>query len=139
MDASQTPLMDNSFLPSKDRKFLISKGFEFREVSDGAVRGLIIDNFPIRPEGKFNLHTSSLLIILPTGYPDVPPDMFYFSPEIRLTSTNGYAAQTDQKPIYFQQTWQQWSRHAPPSQWRAGKDGIQAYLQRVYTALSVAV
>lgn len=130
--------MADSFLPSKDRKFLSSMEYEFREVSDGAIKGLIIDNFPIKPEGKFTSDSSSLLIILPAGYPDVPPDMFYFLPEIKLRSSNSYAAMTEQKPIHFQQVWQQWSRHAPASQWRSGKDGIQSYLQRVFTALTTA-
>lgn len=131
--------MDSKFLPSKDKTFLMSKGLEFREISDGAIKGLIIDNFPVKPEGKFTLSSSSLLIILPTGYPDVPPDMFYFQPEIKLSSTNAYPAQADQKPIHFQQVWQQWSRHAPASQWRPGRDGIQSYLQRVVTALNTAI
>lgn len=130
--------MDNSFLPLKDRKFLEGKGVVFREVNDGAKKGLIIDNFQIKPEGKFNVTSSSLLIILPTGYPDVPPDMFYFQPELRLAPTNIYPAQADQLEVHFQQTWQRWSRHAPASEWRSGKDGLQSYVQRVVTALNTA-
>lgn len=138
MDVNPIQPMDKSFLPLKDKTYLTNKGFSYREVSDGAKKGLIIDNFSIKPEGKFTEATSSLLIILPTGYPDVPPDMFYFLPELKLVSNNAYPAQADQKPNHFQLIWQQWSRHAPPEQWRAGKDGIQSYLQRVLTALTAA-
>jgi hypothetical protein len=131
--------MANSFLPSKDRIFLENKGYSFREVSDGAAKGLIIDGFPVRPEGKFTVDRSSLLIILPMGYPDVPPDMFFFLPELKFLGTNSYPVKADQKPTHFQQVWQQWSRHAPASEWRVGKDGIQSYLQRVIAALNTAV
>lgn len=130
--------MADSFLPSRDRGFLTSKGYSFREISDGAQKGLIIDNFPVKPDDKFNLAHSSLLIIMPVGYPDIPPDMFYFQPELRLASANVYPPQADQLESHFQQTWQRWSRHAPASEWRIGLDNIQSYLQRVITALHTA-
>jgi hypothetical protein len=130
--------MDKAILPSKDRKYLVEKQLKFREVTDGAKNGLIIDDFLIQPDGKFSVEKSSLLIILPIGYPDVPPDMFYFIPELRLKFTGSYPAQADQFPVHFSQKWQQWSRHAPIDQWRVGKDGIQSYLQRVFTALNTA-
>lgn len=130
--------MDNTFLPSNDRKFLAGKKLSFREVNDGAKKGLIIDNFPVMPAGKFNVASSSLLIILPAGYPDVPPDMFYFQPELRLTTTNAYPAQAEYQEVHFQQIWQRWSRHAPASEWRIGRDSLQSYLQRVVTALNTA-
>ena len=130
--------MVDSFLPSKDRKFLESKGFSFREISDGAQKGLVIDSFLIKPDGKFSVSSSSLLVILPTGYPDVPPDMFYFQPELRLSLTNAYPAQADLLEGHFGQVWQRWSRHAPASEWRVGVDNLQSYLQRVLTALLTA-
>lgn len=121
----------------KDRTFLKSKGLQFREVNDGPKVGLIIDNFPVKPDEKFDCEASSLLIILPSGYPDVPPDMFYFDPPIKLKASNGYPAQADLIEAHFQTNWQRWSRHAPTSDWRSGKDGIQSYLQRVVTALNI--
>lgn len=130
--------MEQTNLPMSDRKYLASKQYLYREVNDGAQKGLIVDHFKL-PEGKFDLEESSLLIILPAGYPDVPPDMFYFLPEIRLKATNAYALQTEYKETHFQEMWQRWSRHAPAENWRAGKDGIQSYIQRVITALNIAV
>lgn len=130
--------MDSTFLPSKDRSYLHGKQIKYREINNGAYKGLIIDDFNIFPIEKFTQEKASLLIILPTGYPDVPPDMFYFSPELKLKASGTFPAQADQFPIYFNQKWQQWSRHAPASEWRAGKDGIHSYLQRVYTALNNA-
>ena len=129
--------MEQTNLPLADRKYLSGKQYQYREVNDGAQKGLIIDHFKL-PEDKYDLAESSLLIILPAGYPDVPPDMFYFAPEIRLKSTNTYPLQTEYKEPHFGQTWQRWSRHAPAENWRAGKDGIRSYLQRVLTALTIA-
>ena len=34
--------MDKKILPSADRSYLLSKGYQFREISDGATSGLII-------------------------------------------------------------------------------------------------
>lgn len=131
--------MVDSFLPSNDRRFLTTKGYSFREVNDGANKGLIIDNFLTLPEKKYNQANSSLLVILPTGYPDVPPDMFYFQPALTLAVTNSYPAYADVMQVCFQQTWQRWSRHAPTSDWRVGKDGIHSYIQRVLMALNTAI
>jgi hypothetical protein len=130
--------MDNLFLPSKDRAYLTGKQIKFREIENGAVKGLVLDDFAVVPTGKFNKEKSSLLIILPAGYPDVPPDMFYFSPELKLVANDKYPAQADQFPTHFSEKWQQWSRHAPVANLRAGKDGIHTYLQRVYLALNTA-
>lgn len=130
--------MDKIFLPSKDRNFLIGKGFSFKEVIDGTQKGIIIDNFPVRPEGKFSTDNASLLILLPTGYPDVPPDMFYMIPEIRYKVNGGLPGATDHKHAFNGASWQRWSRHADGNSWRPGIDGMQAYLQRVITALNAA-
>lgn len=129
--------MDEKFLPMKDRFYLESKNFLFREISDGAKNGLIIDNFSIDSQ-KFNVEVSSLLILLPKGYADVPPDMFYFSPALILKSNSTYPAQADVFVDHFKIKWQRWSRHADASSWRSGIDGIESYIQRVVNALKLA-
>lgn len=130
--------MDNSFLPLKDRNFLKSKGFTYKEVNDGAQKGIIIENFPIQPEGKFSSATVSLLILLPVGYPDVAPDMFYMVPVLKLKVNGSLPAQADHMHKFAETNWQRWSRHAPADAWRPGIDGLQSYLQRVLTALNAA-
>jgi hypothetical protein len=130
--------MDKKVLPAADRKYLETKGYTFREINDGATSGLIIDNFELTPVGKYSVDKSSLLIVLPQGYPDVPPDMFYFNPKVLMKHTNAYPPLTNGEPMFFQIKWQQWSRHAPANEWRAFKDGIHTYLQRVFKALNEA-
>jgi len=82
------------------------------------------------------LHLFDILIMLPPGYPDAPPDMFYCLPWLRLVARGAYPNCAD-VPLSFQgQTWQRWSRHN--NEWRAGKDGIWTMLKRVEHALAEA-
>jgi len=129
--------MDKKFLPINDRLYLDSKGYQYKEINDGPLNGLIIDKFPLK-NGKFSINESSLLILIPQGYPDVPPDMFYFSPELHLSSSNSFPVQANVFVDHFQIKWQRWSRHADASTWRPGIDGIYSYIQRVKTALNNA-
>ena len=73
----------DKFLPSFDRAYLEEKLYSYKEVNDGARNGLIISDFKL-PEGKYTVSCSSLMIIIPQGYSDIPPDMFYFSPALTM-------------------------------------------------------
>lgn len=130
--------MDSVFLPAFDRGYLQSKGYKFREINDGAKNGLIIENFPVTPEGKFNTAVAQLLILIPRGYPDVAPDMFYFHPAVQFAGSNANPAQADVNENHFGTNWQRWSRHSTPEAWRPGIDGVNSYVQRVLTALKTA-
>jgi hypothetical protein len=136
-DANRIRTMDKKFLPLSDRAYLDEKLYSYKEVNDGARNGLIISDFKL-PAGKYHVTSSSLMIIIPQGYSDVAPDMFYFSPALKLAGSNSYPAQADVFEILFEMNWQRWSRHADESAWRGGVDGIHSYLQRVIKALHVA-
>ncbi|HZK95261.1 MAG TPA: E2/UBC family protein [Prolixibacteraceae bacterium] len=125
------------FLPEFDRDYLLEKGYQFEEKIDANRNGLILRNW-LLPVGKYNLLTSDLLILIPNGYPEVRPDMWYFSPALLLAPSNRPARQT-QVNIYFEgKVWQRWSRHYPANEWRSGIDGIHTYLKKVQTALESA-
>jgi len=125
------------FLPEFDREYLISKEYQFEEKIDTGRNGLIIRNYEL-PKGKYNQDRSDLLIIIPPGYPDTRPDMWYFFPAILLTPGNRPARQTQATLSFEEKTWQRWSRHYPADQWRSGIDGIHTYLKKIDTALHVA-
>lgn len=125
------------FLPEFDREYLISKGYQFEEKVDAGRNGLIIRNYEL-PQGKYNHERSDLLIIIPQGYPDTRPDMWYFFPTILLTPGNRPARQTQATLPFEEKTWQRWSRHYPANQWRSGIDGIHTYLKKIDTALQIA-
>lgn len=65
-----------SFLPASDRQYLQGRDLSFEEVTDGGQKGILIRGFQL-PPNTYNAPQADILILLPTGYPDVPPDMFY--------------------------------------------------------------
>jgi len=124
-----------TFLPDIDRDYLTAKGLIFEEVEEGAMKGLIIRNWRL-PDGRFDAAEADVLLQLPPGYPDVPPDMFYVLPWVKVRATGQYPKAADQPLMFAGQRWQRWSRHNP--EWRPGVDGIRTMLQRVEHALRVA-
>lgn len=125
------------FLPEFDSEYLVSKGYQFEEKVDANRNGLIIRNY-VLPKGKYNHERSDLLVLLPQGYPDTRPDMWYFFPAILLSQGNRPARQTQSTIAFEGKTWQRWSRHYPANEWRSGVDGIHTYLKKIDTALQVA-
>jgi Prokaryotic E2 family E/Multiubiquitin len=123
------------FLPERDREYLTEKGAAFEETVDGGQRGMILRQYPL-PAGLFDAPKADLLILIPAGYPDVPPDMFYTLPWVKLTGRNMLPRCADQPHLFAGQTWQRWSRHN--TEWRPGIDGIWSMLKRVDHALEVA-
>jgi hypothetical protein len=125
------------FLPEFDRDYLLEKGYQFEEKIDANRNGLILRSW-LLPVGKFNLQTADLLILIPNGYPEVRPDMWYFNPAILLAPSNIPARQTQASINFEGKAWQRWSRHYPANEWRSGVDGIHTYLKKVQTALESA-
>lgn len=131
----KTTTEGNSFLPVKDREYLAGRGLQFDEIVDGSNKGVIIRGFPL-PSGRFDVGQADLLILLPFGYPDTPPDMFFVLPWIKLAQIAKYPKAADQPFPFNGQQWQRWSRHN--NEWRPGVDGIWTMLKRVEHALEVA-
>lgn len=125
------------FLPEFDTDYLLEKGYQFEEKIDTNRNGLIIRNW-VLPSGKFNFQTSDLLILIPNGYPEVRPDMWYFNPALLLASSNRPARQTQANINFEGKIWQRWSRHFPANEWRSGVDGIHTYLKKIEVALGNA-
>lgn len=124
-----------TFVPAKDRQYLESKGLAFEEVIDGQQKGIVIRGFKL-PPGRYDTEQADILILLPSGYPDAPPDMFYLQPWVKLLSGLKYPKAADQPLVFNSQKWQRWSRHS--NEWRPGTDGIWTMLKRVENALEVA-
>jgi hypothetical protein len=123
------------FLPEQDRQYLGDRGLAWDEIVEGIYKGIVFRSFPL-PGGRFDVSVADILILLPTGYPDVPPDMFYLFPWVRLVPLSQYPKAADQ-PFQFQgQSWQRWSRHN--AEWRPGTDGIWTMLKRIEYALELA-
>ena len=124
-----------SLIPSNDRRYLDDRGYTYCEVVDGGNRGLVLNDFSL-PECKFQVCAANVLILLPPGYPDSSPDMFYVLPWLTLASSGTYPRQADQPLVFNSDKWQRWSRHS--SEWRPGVDGIGTMIRRVNRALQEA-
>lgn len=124
-----------SFLPEDDRLYLAEKGLVYEETDAGGQRGVVFPRYPV-PNGRFDATLVKLLILIPPGYPDVPPDMFYTDPWLKLVPHNSYPRAANVAVGFAGISWQRWSRHNP--EWRPGVDGIWTMLKRVEYALEVA-
>lgn len=122
-------------LPSADRAYLESHAYAFEVVVDGSQVGVVLKDFPL-PPGKFVQDTADVLILLPGGYPDCAPDMFYLSPKLVIKATGQQPRKADVDHAFGGRTWQRWSRHNP--QWRSGMDGLQTMIARVRAAIAGA-
>jgi hypothetical protein len=125
------------FLPEFDREYLDAKHLPFEQRTADGLNGLVLTNFAL-PRGKYNVNTADLLIIIPPGYPDVHPDMFYLHPTVLLAPSNAYPRATEAVIAFDGKQWQRWSRHLNSAEWRVGIDGIHTYIQKVITALEIA-
>ena len=124
-----------SFLPDNDRNYLTSKGFIFEEVEDAGKKAVIFKEWPL-PTGHFDRDAADILILLPSGYPDVAPDMFYVLPWVKLVQPNKYPVKADRPFQFAGKSWQRWSRHN--KDWRPGVDGIWTMIKRIEHALEKA-
>ncbi len=121
-------------LPSFDQTFLVDHGYQFDVVQEGRETGIILKSLDL-PEGKFNVEAADILVLLPAGYPDCAPDMFYASPHLTLACGQVPKACTVQH-TYAGRVWQRWSRHN--NAWRPGIDGLRTMAARINTALAEA-
>src|SRR6266480_6277517 len=109
-----------SFLPLRDREYLESRGIQYEEIDTGGHKAIRIKSWQL-PSGKYSAPAADVLILLPAGYPDIQPDMFYTSPWLQLSAQGRYPKAADQPLSLAGVSWQRWSRHA--SEWRPGRDG----------------
>ena len=124
-----------SHLPRRCRKYLADKELSFCEPSDGGVAAIIIDPWQL-PPGKYDHDQVALLLLLPDGYPDAAPDMFYVHPWIKLQGSADWPNAAAVSHPFLGRDWQRWSRHW--ADWRPGIDGIQTWLTKVRHALKNA-
>jgi hypothetical protein len=122
-------------LPLKCRRYLLERGFTFEEIDAQGQKAAILRRITL-PAGRFDAAVADILILLPAGYPDSPPDMFYALPWLRLASTRACPRAANQGYSFAGQNWQRWSRHN--TEWRRGVDGIWTMVKRIELALQEA-
>lgn len=114
-------------LPAHDAEHL--KRFPGSTVSvTGGMLCVLIPDFALPP--GLNRSAADLLLRLAPAYPDVPPDMWWFDPEIRRKDGAEIPA-TQVKESHLGRQWQRWSRHFNPGQWKSGVDSLESLLALV--------
>jgi len=122
-------------LPAFDLEFLGHKAPNHRISSEGGVICVVVPGYQL-PRG-FTQSASDLLLRLAPGYPDVPPDMWWFDPPVRRADGAQIPA-TQAQEGHLGRQWQRWSRHLLPGQWRSGIDSLESYFALIRRELLAA-
>lgn len=114
----------NFSLPADDAAFLNSKGLQWEALAQNGLNWVIIYNCPV-PDG-YNVQVVDIALLIPPMYPAAEIDMAYFHPQLSRNNGRPIAALSAQ--IIDSKTFQRWSRHRNPSDWRPGLDNLSTHL-----------
>lgn len=112
-------------LPTNDATYLQERGTPFEVITEANVVCVVLPGFALPP--GYDRGQADLLLRLSAGYPDVPPDMWWFHPPVRLPDGSA-VPQTDSTETHLGKSWQRWSRHFNPGQWRSGIDCLETFI-----------
>ncbi|ENH9289511.1 multiubiquitin domain-containing protein [Salmonella enterica] len=132
---AQTTEGSAPFLPPRDVEYLTSRNISYEDGTEGCHKGIMLKSLQL-PAQKFNSSAVDVLVLLPPGYPDCPPDMFYCFPWLKLGQTGCDPRAASVAHAFRGQSWQRWSRHN--NAWRPGIDGIHTMVKRIELALAEA-
>ena len=111
-------------LPETDVAWLAERGVRHQIIADANMTCVLIQGYELPP--GYSQPKADLLLRLNPGYPDVPPDMWWFDPPVRLAG-GGTIPATDSMEPHLGRTWQRWSRHFTPGQWQSGIDCLETF------------
>lgn len=118
-------------ITAEDREYLDANHPNWTKKCEGQGKfGLVIGNF-IVPQG-YDKRMTNLMILIPSGYPAAPLDMFYLDPP--LTKQNGQLPNSLASEQHFGTNWQRWSRHY---EWRVGEDSIVRHIEFIISQLTI--
>lgn len=115
-------------LPQNDQAYLEERKSAFAITMEGNVTCVVLEGFPLPP--GYDRARSDLLLRLSPGYPDIPPDMWWFDPPGRLADGRA-APSTEVMERYLGRTWQRWSRHLSKDHWHSGVDCLESFVALV--------
>jgi hypothetical protein len=95
---------------------------------------VVVDEFRL-PAGLAQ-ETTTLLLRLPPGFPDAPPDMFWVDPPVTFAGGAALPA-SDLIENYLGRQWQRFSRHLAAGEWRPGIDSLGTFLALIRKTLTV--
>lgn len=112
-------------IPEPELKSLRDDGLEFSIVPEGNMTCIVVQKFEL-PAG-YSQTEVDLLLRLPPGFPDAPPDMWWFDPPVKRADGKAIPA-TQVVESHVGRRWQRWSRHFKSGQWRPGIDCLETFL-----------
>lgn len=115
-------------LTADDHRFLAGLGVEYTATEEGGWTVLSVHDWPLPP--GYRPAAADLMVRVAPGYPDMPLDMWYFSPDVSRTDGQP-VPNTEVHETFAGRQWQRWSRHLDPGQWTAGVDGLESYFARI--------
>jgi E2/UBC family protein E len=119
-------------LPAADNDYLAQLGIPHEQREEQGVTCLVFPGWTLPP--GYDQPQADLLIRLMPGYPDVPPDMWWFSPAVHHANGAQIEATQVTEP-HLGRNWQRWSRHFQAGQWRSGTDSLESYLALIRAEL----
>lgn len=121
-------------LSKDDVAFLEGLGLPWRvEPDPGDQSGyLIVEGFDVSG-GGFEPGTTTLMIQIPPLYNTSPLDMWYCDPPLRRAGQ--YPLQAEIMMAIAGRTWQRFSRHLGPGEWRPGRDGLRTFFTFIFKEL----
>lgn len=115
-------------LQESDQAFLDESGVEYDIRLEGGMVCVVMKNWSLPP--GYSPERSDLLLRLPAGFPDVPPDMFWFDPAVSY-SQGGVPPASESREAHLGRTWQRFSRHLASGAWHPGRDSLRSYLSLI--------
>lgn len=116
-----------------DKDFLARKGYRYETFAHGEILALVILDFPLPP--GYQRAFTDLLVLLPGGFPEAAPDMWWCDPWVRLVNGADPVNANNAQPIGVR-SWQRFSRHFTAVPWRAGRSGVESYVTLIRSDLT---
>jgi hypothetical protein len=123
-------------LPQSDIACLAERHVEYSVSVEANMTCVVLPGYELPP--GYDKSSSDLLLRLNPGFPDVPPDMWWFDPAIRLSGGRTPRA-TEVMERHLGRSWQRWSRHFNAGQWRSGTDSLESFLALIRRELERCV
>ncbi len=119
-----------------DEEFLKRKDYRYKTFQHGGFLAVVILDFPLPP--GYQISQTDLLILLPGGFPESAPDMWWCCPWVRF-ATGADPAGANVTEQIGGRSWQRFSRHFGAVRWQAGRSGLESYVTLVRSDLAKAV
>lgn len=126
----------HDLLLEEDREYLDSKEFGYEVTQEPGGLLLVVHGFEL-PEA-YAPRIVDLLVIIPAGYPNGCPDMFWTIPDVKRRD-GSWPQSSEHHEDHGGRNWQRWSRHFIGDKWRAGIDNLRSYFASVRIELNKGI